>query len=191
MAGKKREHAPHTQIERGPSIREIDKLQAIRHLLHASIRMLFADEDPFALHLVCQSCDKLISDCIKVDNFNTSSFMDSIVIPEYRREFYRIYREVYNYLKHAKTDRHIKLGVRRIVQINEISILMNIRNFNTIMPFNTAHTRYYLGYAMIMFKNLFDAEGINALMKYAKFDDQVADSFTREEMLLMMRRVDV
>lgn len=184
MAGKKRGSI---RNERGPPDREIDKLQAIRHLLHASIRMLFADEDPFALHLVCHSCDKLITDCIKADNLNAGSFIDHVVRPEYRKEFYVIYREVYNYLKHANTDRNSNLGVRQIVQINELSILFNIKNINEIMTFNTAHTRYYFGYAMVMFKPLFDANGLKEIFKYAGADFHVGDSFTREEILSIMR----
>jgi hypothetical protein len=193
MAAKKRQTGQN--LERGPPRREIDKLQAIRHLLHASIRMLFSDEDPFALHLVCQSCDKLITDCLTVDTSQrmtplADAFAD-LVKPGYRKAFFKLYREVYNYLKHADTDRHLKLGVHHIVQTNEMSILMNIRGYNELLThtLNTKHARYYLCYAMIMFKNLISPDdGLNALLQHANLDLHVADSLTRTEVLAVMRK---
>jgi hypothetical protein len=68
--------------ERSPPDREIDKLQAIRHLLHSSIRLLLWEEDPFALHLICQSCDKLIIDCMKADGIESPVNFAAHVKPE-------------------------------------------------------------------------------------------------------------
>jgi hypothetical protein len=100
MTSKKR--SVEIQDERVPPEREIDKIQA-------SVRMLFWEEDPFALHLICQSCDKLINDCMKAAGITSRGDFADRIKPEYLSNFYTIYRETYNYFKHADADRHISI----------------------------------------------------------------------------------
>jgi len=171
--------------ERDPPDREIDKLQAIRHLLHSSIRLLFWEEDPFALHLICQSCDKLIIDCMEVDGIDSPVDFASRIKSEYLKAFYRIHRETYNYLKHAKEDRHAKLGVRNIVRSNEISIFLNVARFNLLVnPFWTAHVRYFLGYTNVVMPNFFKDKRMNQV----HLENQKAfDAISRSEALALMR----
>jgi hypothetical protein len=88
----------------------------------------------------------------------------------------------------------VSLGGNRIstVQMNEMSILMNIRSYNELLihTLNTAHARYYLGYAMIMYKTLINPDdGLNALLQRVNLDWHVADSLTRTEILAVMRKV--
>ena len=45
--------------------RTLTKKQAIRHLIHAAVRMIAAGEDPFAIHLLTHSADKLLIDLAK------------------------------------------------------------------------------------------------------------------------------
>jgi hypothetical protein len=45
--------------------RTIGKKAAVRHLIHAAIRMTMANEDAFAIHLLAQSPDKLLIDLSK------------------------------------------------------------------------------------------------------------------------------
>lgn len=148
--------------ERDPPDREIDKIEAIRHLLQSSIRMLFWEEDPFALQLVSQSCDKLIVDCLEADGIQSPVNFADYLKPQYLKPFYRIHRETYNYLKHAKEDRHALLGVRNIVQNNEMSIFLNVAKFNVLRKsMYTAHIRYFLGYANIIMPKYFKDERMN------------------------------
>ncbi|MFZ3354446.1 MAG: hypothetical protein WA268_26660 [Xanthobacteraceae bacterium] len=44
---------------------KLNKQEAIRRLVHAAIRMLAAEEDPFAVHLLIQSADKTLIDVAK------------------------------------------------------------------------------------------------------------------------------
>jgi hypothetical protein len=138
------------KVQRRPSDREIDKLQAIRHLLHASIRMLFWEEDPFALHIVSQSCDKLITDCIKQDNLHTTVEFARFVKPQYLRDFYDIYRTTYNYFKHANKDRYQKLEVRDIVIVNETEMLVNAARLNEVYRIYTCHMKYFSHYMQMV-----------------------------------------
>jgi hypothetical protein len=52
-------------IKRLEPRRRITKKQAVRHLIHAAVRMIAAAEDPFAIHLVIHSADKLLLDLSK------------------------------------------------------------------------------------------------------------------------------
>ena len=45
--------------------RWIDKQEAIRHLMHTSIRLIMKQEDPFAIHLLINSADKMLIDLSK------------------------------------------------------------------------------------------------------------------------------
>lgn len=171
--------------ERDPPDREIDKLQAIRNLLHSSIRLLFWEEDPFALHLICQSCDKLIVDCMAADGIQSPVNFADHVKPEYLQAFYRIHRETYNYLKHAKKDRHTKLGVRNIVKNNEMSIFLNVARINRLKkPFWTAHVKYFLGYTNIVMPKLFKDERMNRIHLE---NEAVLNTMTRSQILEFMR----
>jgi hypothetical protein len=46
-------------------IRKIGKQEAIRHLLHCAVRMIAAQEDPFAIHLLVHSAEKMLIDVSK------------------------------------------------------------------------------------------------------------------------------
>ncbi|SRR6266404_999949 len=167
--------------ERSPPDREIDKLQAIRHLLHSSIRLLLWEEDPFALHLICQSCDKLIIDCMKADGIESPVNFAAHVKPEYLKSFFAIYRETYNYLKHADEDRHAKLGVRNIVKNNELSIFLNVTRFALVnKSFWTAHVRYFMGYINFVAPIYFKDENMK---RFHLENEQVFNSLSRSEVL--------
>jgi hypothetical protein len=43
----------------------LTKNQAVRHLLHAAVRLIVAGEDPFATHMLIQSAEKLLIDLAK------------------------------------------------------------------------------------------------------------------------------
>jgi hypothetical protein len=171
--------------ERGPPDREIDKIQAIRHLLHSSIRLLFWEEDPFAIHLICQSCDKLIIDCLEADVIQSPVNFADHVKPEILQAFYRIHRETYNYFKHAKEDRHKNLGVRNIVKNNEIAIFLNVARLHYLKrSFYTVHMRYYLGYTNIIMLGFFKDERMN---KIHLENEATLNAMTRSQILEFIR----
>jgi bifunctional ADP-heptose synthase (sugar kinase/adenylyltransferase) len=45
--------------------RAIDKKEAARHLIHSAIRLVLKKEDPFAIHVLIQSADKILIDLAK------------------------------------------------------------------------------------------------------------------------------
>src|SRR4051812_30403984 len=86
-----------------PPQRTLTKLDAIRHLLHASIRLFIMEEDPFVVHMVVQSCDKLINDYAKAKSLPSLN-IEALLVPENAEEFWFIHRESYNFFKHADMD---------------------------------------------------------------------------------------
>jgi hypothetical protein len=53
------------QDDREPPLRYISKREGVRHVLHAAIRCVFYGEDPFAIHLLGQSAEKVLLDLLK------------------------------------------------------------------------------------------------------------------------------
>jgi hypothetical protein len=77
---------PKVSLPRKPPKRTITKRQAIRHLIHCAGRMLAAREDPFAIHLLIQSADKLLIDIAKKEKRSQVFTWDEMLKPEYRKE---------------------------------------------------------------------------------------------------------
>ena len=55
---------------------------AIRHLLHSASRMIAAGEDPFAIHVLIQSADKLLIDVAERSGKNLIFKWDEFIKPE-------------------------------------------------------------------------------------------------------------
>ncbi len=124
-------------LTRAAPKRTITKLDAIRHLLHASIRMHFAKEDPFAIHLLIQSTEKLIGDFAKGARIPGYTHWDALLIPERSKEFFVFYRETYNYFKHADRDWNERLSVYNPIVTNELSLFLNVTSARDIgIPFS-------------------------------------------------------
>src|SRR5262245_3458427 len=95
--------------DREPPRRYISKKEGVRHILHAAIRSVFHGEDPFAIHLLGQSAEKVLMDLLA--NAKRQDPYFSLLKPDMRAEFFEAYREPYNFLKHADRDSDGKLGV--------------------------------------------------------------------------------
>jgi hypothetical protein len=54
------------KLTRGPARRTLSKKDAVRHLLHTSIRMVMMQEDAYGIHVLVQSADKLLIDLSKL-----------------------------------------------------------------------------------------------------------------------------
>ena len=84
-----------------PPKRMITKQQAVRHLIHSAGRLIAAREDPFAIHLLIQSADKLLIDLAKKTHQELVFSWTELVKPEYKATFMTHIREISNFLKHA------------------------------------------------------------------------------------------
>jgi hypothetical protein len=96
------------KLELGPRDaprRWLTKQQAIRHLIHAAVRLIVAGEDPFATHLLIQSADKLLIDLAKHSATGKLALdWTPLMKPEYKDALLKVHRETFNFLKHADRD---------------------------------------------------------------------------------------
>ena len=75
--------------------RTLTKKQAIRHLIHAAVRMIAAGS-PFAIHLLTHSADKLLIDLAKKAWAEAGLQWGAFVKPEYKNAIIDAIRETYN-----------------------------------------------------------------------------------------------
>jgi hypothetical protein len=116
--------------ERDPPRRWLTKQQAIRHLIHAAVRLIAAGEDPFATHMLIQSADKLLIDLAKHSPAGRLAYdWTTIMKPEYKDALLEVHRETFNFFKHANRDHDQSLHVGDIALSNILQLGVCIYNF--------------------------------------------------------------
>lgn len=111
--------------------RTLDKQEALRHLVHSAIRLMVRMEDPFAVHLLVHSADKVLIDLAKQNGHELRVDWELYIKDEYHSEFFKRYRETYNYFKHADQDFATELPVRDIAMINVMNLFVTVVNIRT------------------------------------------------------------
>jgi len=137
-----------SNVDRGPPKRYLDKAEAVRHLIHAAVRMFAIGEDPFAIHLLVQSAEKLLIDLAKNRGVDLAFDWEAVIKTEYQREFFKMYRETYNFFKHADKDT-AELPVHNIAEGNAIGLLMAIENYLTLLGTPTEHMKLFRFFARL------------------------------------------
>ena len=127
---------------RDPPKRYLDKGEAIRHLIHAAVRMIAAGEDPFAIHLLIQSAEKLLIDVAKKRGDALAFDWEDVIKPEFQSEFFTLHRETYNFFKHANKDTQ-DLPVHNIAEANACFLAMAIENYRVIFGDITEHMKIF------------------------------------------------
>ena len=143
------------KVIRHPPRRTLTKQQAVRHLIHAAGRMIAAGEDPFAIHILIQSADKLLIDLGKKAGRDLKFTWGELVRPEYKAAVIQAIRETSNYFKHADKDHDAKLHVGEIAYSNLLQIGLCIVNYLAIYGEWTDHMQLILHFARITFPNGF------------------------------------
>jgi hypothetical protein len=128
--------------DREPPKRYSDKGEAIRHLIHAAVRMIAAGEDPFAVHLLVQSAEKLLIGVAKKRGDTLAFDWEDVIKPEYHSEFFKLHRETYNFFKHADKDTE-DLPVHNIAVSNACFLAMAIENYRTVYGDITEHMKIF------------------------------------------------
>jgi hypothetical protein len=131
-----------------PARRTMNKQEAIRRLLHTSVRMVMNMEDPFAMHLLVHSADRMLIDIAKKQNKLLRMDWEDYIKPEYHKAFFQRHRETYNYLKHANNDFANELPVRDIAMMNVMQLFMACMNYRAVFDETTDHVTLF---AIFMF----------------------------------------
>jgi len=119
--------------------RTLDKREAVRHLIHTAIRLIVAKEDPFAIHLLVQSAEKLLHDLAKKQNKMLRVYWEDYVKDEYHSAFFQRHRAIYNYFKHADEDFADDLPVHDIMMMNVMQLFVAIANYAALFSETTNH----------------------------------------------------
>lgn len=143
------------EVERDQPIRTLLKQEAIRHLVHSAIRLIIAMEDPFAVHMLIQSADKLLIDVAKGLRRPLHLDWERILRPERKAEFFQRWRETYNYFKHADRDLAEELPVYDITQGNLILLVAVIANYEALYGHQTDHMRLHMLIVQVFAPNIF------------------------------------
>jgi hypothetical protein len=119
--------------------RKLNKQEAIRHLLHTSVRLIMKMEDRFAIHLLVHSADKMLIDIAKKRGKLLRMDWEDYIKPEYHSSFFKRYWKTYNYFKHANDDFSEDLPVHDIAMMNVMQLFMSVTNYRTIFEETTDH----------------------------------------------------
>jgi hypothetical protein len=110
-----------TDADRDEPKRYITKIEGVRHVLHSAIRCQLGGENPFAIHILAQSVERVLVDILKAENIPDPFY--SLIKPERKAEFFAAYREPVNFLKHADKDHDGLLPVYDIVRASDLALL--------------------------------------------------------------------
>jgi hypothetical protein len=128
-----------TDDDDGTPSRTLDKQEAIRHLIHTAIRLIAKRENPFAIHVLVHSADKLLIDMAKSRGRKLRVDLETYIKPEYRKEFFEKHRALYNYFKHADKDFDVDLPVRDIMKRNVMTLFISVANYSELFGKTTNH----------------------------------------------------
>lgn len=138
------------KLPRHPPKRTITKQQAARHLIHCAGRMIAAREDPFAIHLLIQSADKLLIDLAKKTGRKLVFRWDEFIKPEYKDALIESIRETSNFFKHADKDHDSELHVAEIAKTNILQLGLCIVNYGAIFGEWTDHMKLLFDVAKLI-----------------------------------------
>jgi len=106
-----------------------------------------AGEDPFATHLLIQSADKLLIDLANHSPPQQLAMdWSKLMKPEYKDALLKLFRETYNFLKHADRDRNETLHVGDIAGLNVLQLTACIANYWALFDEFTHHMQ--IGFAL-------------------------------------------
>jgi hypothetical protein len=89
---------------------------------------------------------------------------ETVIKPEYRREFFQMYRETYNFLKHGDNDES-DLPVHNIAEGNAVALTMAIENYMTMFGMITEHMKTFRFFALLWKPKWFSREIENIISK--------------------------
>jgi hypothetical protein len=121
------------------SIRKINKEEAIRHLIHCAVRMVAAKEDPFAIHLLIHSAEKLLMDVSKQMGKKLVFNWEDYLAKGKASQFFNFHRETYNFFKHADRDFDKELAVPEIAPMNIAFLFVCAENYRKLFDRDTDH----------------------------------------------------
>jgi hypothetical protein len=138
------------KLSRSAPKRTITKQQAVRHLIHSAVRLICAREDPFAIHLLVQSADKLLIDLAKKTKRKLPFTWGEFVKPKYKDALIATIRETSNFFKHADRDHDAALHVVDLAVLNILQLGICVVNYAALFGEWTDHMKLLLYIARVI-----------------------------------------
>ena len=105
-------------------------------------------EDPFAVHLLIHSADKMLIDVAKRTGKELEADWELYIKDEYRGAFFDRHRETYNYFKHAREDFDEDLPVHDIMMSNVMTLFICVANYAKLFSEQTDHMILFQAFVM-------------------------------------------
>ena len=121
--------------------------------------MIAAREDPIAIHLIIQSADKPLIDLSRKRGKPLALEWTENIKEEYRSPLMTVFRETYNFLKHADTDHDETLHVGAIAENNLLQLAVACANYHSLHGEWTNHMKLLFNFARLVAPKAFVMEG--------------------------------
>lgn len=138
--------------------RMLNKQEAVRHLLHTAIRLVMTMEDPFAIHLLVHSADKMLVDIARKRGKLLRMDWEDYIKPEFHTAFFRRHRKTYNYFKHD--DFADDLPVHDIAMMNAMQLFVASMNYRSVFEEATDHITLFAFFMFNIMPQVIIPDGI-------------------------------
>jgi hypothetical protein len=162
-----------------PPTRTLDKQEAIRHLIHCAVRLLMIGEDPFVIHMLAQSADKLLADISKHSGRPHAFDLTEFIKPDKLSFFFDKYRATYNYFKHADRDFDKDLPVNDITRGNVVILFVVVQNYHAQFGSYTDHMFLLNMFVQAVMPGIFQMDEVRAA-EYKKLLDGISTITPKE-----------
>jgi hypothetical protein len=167
----------------------IDKQQGLRHVIHAAIRMSLDCEDMFAINMLGQAADKVLLDLLNHQKIEDPMQFEAHIVPERRNEFFRLYREASNFLKHANQDPTGMLTVYDLVEANEILLFANIVRYRRLFSPMTTHMQTYFACITLLHPGLIKWQDMGTIGDEFRQGRRSFEHMTRKEVIGAIKKL--
>jgi len=136
----------------------IDKQTVVKWQVNASIRNILAGECPVATHVIVQSAREIMYEYAKAKNIELIHDLSNLVKPEHVKTVRAVFKEHYNFFKHADKDADDEIDITNIHVVNEAETMLNIGKFNQLFKIPSQHMMVFNMYMMMRKPDLFDID---------------------------------
>lgn len=146
----------------------LTKQVAVRRLIHSAIRLIVQEEDSISIHLIIQSAEKVIIDVLKAKNIDDPLAYEKMIKAELLKDFYKVHRELYNFVKHADKDANDDIGLFDTPGENDILLIGCIIRYSAAFGCITHHMRAFLSIGSICYESMFDISQLEKVLARGK-----------------------
>lgn len=131
----------------------IDKQKVVEWQINAAIRGIWRGECAVSTHVIALSARQIILELAKARGIALASDIKRVIRSEHLKDFERLWKERYNFFKHADNDHADEVNIANLSLTNEIDTLYNIRNYKAVFDHSSQHMNLFGIYCALRFPN--------------------------------------